>query len=214
MYSLMVTMHLQAQGNAQFGAGHPQPLELLRIRKSPSMQAEVQVFETFAGRSAMIGFAVACVVEFATDQGLFGVLPSQDIITYISIVSAAVLGAALAGIISPRLGFQLKESVITSLTAVQRSAASVTVSCLAAAGLPCAKYKTLFFASCAVRASQQCFRLAEKLPAKYGSDIYEFWSVQLGCLWLLLKHIGHDCGSSCLWRPLLLLLYSPVASGN
>eukprot|EP00775_Hariotina_reticulata_P006814 gene6814-7030_t len=93
-----------------------------------SPQAQVQQFEVIAGRSAMIGFLVAFTAELLTEQSIFKTVDMQQAWLYASHVLAAVLIAAAAAVAvnKQRLGAEIKEAVITSLTAVRRSAASVT----------------------------------------------------------------------------------------
>lgn len=92
-----------------------------------SIQAATQRFERLAGRSAMIGVLVAVFAELLTDSSIFRHF-SPDTVTFLgSLFMGAVSLAAAAAFASRRkLGLELLEAVVTSLTANQRSAASVT----------------------------------------------------------------------------------------
>ncbi|WIA40570.1 hypothetical protein OEZ86_013911 [Tetradesmus obliquus] len=92
------------------------------------IEAQVQQFETVAGRSAMIGFFVALGAELATEQSIFSSVSPSEAVTASAVLLGSILLAAAAATINKRqnLGVEVKEAVITSLTAVQRSAASVT----------------------------------------------------------------------------------------
>lgn len=88
---------------------------------------QVRLFELLAGRSAMIGFLVALGVEGITEKSVFSQLGEQDITLLCAVCLACTLSASiLASMSTRRLGLQLQESVMSSLTAVKRSAASVT----------------------------------------------------------------------------------------
>ncbi|KAG2430009.1 hypothetical protein HYH02_013837 [Chlamydomonas schloesseri] len=94
---------------------------------------KVQRYETFAGRSAMVGVAAAAVIEVVTEQGVLGSLTAESAITYVAATAAAIataVGVAFARSRSDRVedlgGLELLEPVYASLTAVRRSAASVT----------------------------------------------------------------------------------------
>ncbi len=96
----------------------------------PCAQAQVQRFEVFAGRSAMLGFAAAFAAELLTEESLFSGLLSatSDRVAYAAALAAAlaVAAAAAAAASKQREGARdLEEVVITSLTASARSAASV-----------------------------------------------------------------------------------------
>lgn len=75
-----------------------------------------------------IGFFVALGAELATEQSIFSsVSPSEAVIASAVLLGSILLAAAAAAINKRQnLGVEVKEAVITSLTAVQRSAASVT----------------------------------------------------------------------------------------
>lgn len=92
------------------------------------MDAEVQRFELVAGRSAMIGFFVAIFVEVGTDNSIFGVSDSALSLFGSLLVFSVVSAVVLAVNAKNRLGATFKEAVITSLTAVKRSAGSVSQS--------------------------------------------------------------------------------------
>jgi hypothetical protein len=89
--------------------------------------AHVQIFEVVAGRSAMIGVAVALVTELITERSVFD-CSGQDVGIYGGLVAGSVLSAALlaAAASPPQLGSRFKEAVISSLTAARRSASSVS----------------------------------------------------------------------------------------
>lgn len=90
--------------------------------------AITQRFEELAGRSAMVGFAVAVAVELAAPQkGLFGSWDSGDVGLYGATALLLVTASALLATMSKRrLGLKFKEAVITSLTAFSRSRGSLT----------------------------------------------------------------------------------------
>jgi hypothetical protein len=71
---------------------------------------------------------VALVAELLTEQPLFFASLSADTTTTLGGVFAAAVATAAAAAASSRrrIGLDLLEAVVTSLTAVQRSAASVT----------------------------------------------------------------------------------------
>lgn len=77
---------------------------------------------------AQIGFALALLLEVAGDaRGLFGGL-SEDSANAFATASIVVIGsaAALAASSTRQLGRRFTEAVLTSLTAVQRSAGSIS----------------------------------------------------------------------------------------
>lgn len=90
--------------------------------------AITQRFEELAGRSAMVGFAVAVAAELAAPQkGLFGSWDSGDVELYGATALLLVTASALLATMSKRrLGLKFKEAVITSLTAFSRSRGSLT----------------------------------------------------------------------------------------
>ncbi|KAF6258206.1 hypothetical protein COO60DRAFT_1520094 [Scenedesmus sp. NREL 46B-D3] len=92
------------------------------------IEAQVQQFETVAGRSAMIGFFVALGAELATEQSIFRSVSASEAVSASAVLLGAILLAAAAAAANKRqnLGVDIKEAVITSMTAVRRSAASVT----------------------------------------------------------------------------------------
>lgn len=97
------------------------------------LQGKVQRYETFAGRSAMVGVAAATVIELVTEQGVLGSVTAESVVTYIAATAAAVATAIGIAFFRSRSdnvtdlgGLELLEPVYASLTAVRRSAASVT----------------------------------------------------------------------------------------
>lgn len=104
-------------------------LRVLRlISACVESNAITQKFEELAGRSAMVGFAVAVSAELAApQQGLFGAWDSSDISLYAATAILLVTVSALLATMSKRrLGLKFKEAVITSLTAFSRSRGSLT----------------------------------------------------------------------------------------
>lgn len=74
-----------------------------------------------------IGVIVALVAELLTEQSIFRHFDTDTVGVLGSVFLAAVTMAAVAAFASRRrLGMDLLEAVVTSLTANQRSAASVT----------------------------------------------------------------------------------------
>ncbi|KAG2426528.1 hypothetical protein HXX76_011753 [Chlamydomonas incerta] len=97
------------------------------------LDGKVQRYETFAGRSAMVGVAAATVIEVVTEQGVLGSVTAESAFSYVAATAAAVavaIGIAFARSRSDNPedlgGLELLEPVYASLTAVRRSAASVT----------------------------------------------------------------------------------------
>jgi len=87
------------------------------------------IFEEVAGRSAMVGFAVAVCAEVALPQsGLFGAWGSENYTNLIGASVALIAGAVVLAASSKRqLGSLLfQEAVLASLTALSRSASSIT----------------------------------------------------------------------------------------
>lgn len=83
---------------------------------------------TLQNSPAQIGFALALLLEVAGDaRGLFGSL-SEDSANAFATASIVVIcsSAALAAASTRQLGRRFTEAVLTSLTAVQRSAGSVS----------------------------------------------------------------------------------------
>lgn len=78
--------------------------------------------------SLQIGFIVALSAELLTERSIFKTVDYGEIALYGGAVLTVCLLAAAAAAVSNkrRLGLDVKEAVITSMTAVQRSAASVT----------------------------------------------------------------------------------------
>lgn len=104
-------------------------LRVLRlISACVESNAITQKFEELAGRSAMVGFAVAVLAEILTpQQGLFGAWDRSDISLYGATATLLITVSALLATMSKRrLGLKFKESVITSLTALSRSRGSLT----------------------------------------------------------------------------------------
>lgn len=75
-----------------------------------------------------IGFIVALAAELLTERSIFSsVAPSEAAAASGILLTAVALAAAAAAVSrKQQLGLDIKEAVITSLTAAQRSAASVT----------------------------------------------------------------------------------------
>jgi hypothetical protein len=75
-----------------------------------------------------IGFFVALGAELATEQSIFRTVSASEAVTASAVLLGAVLLAAAAAAVNKRqnLGVDIKEAVITSMTAARRSAASVT----------------------------------------------------------------------------------------
>lgn len=93
-----------------------------------SIDAAVTKFEVLAGRSAMIGFLVAVGAELVTERPALSLSIEQGLAfsaAALGAVTLASLAAASKGS-AGQIGDTLQEAVISSLTAVQRSAASVT----------------------------------------------------------------------------------------
>lgn len=88
---------------------------------------DVQHFETIAGRSAMIGFVVACAAELAApSQGFFGAWTQRDASVFSALALALVCSSALLATLNKRqLGFRLREAVQASMTALEGSMAGV-----------------------------------------------------------------------------------------
>ena len=94
-----------------------------------SLQAQLSVFESFAGRSAMLGFAVATLLELATQHALFPPVTTISMQSLGPEAAATVAAIALvcAAVFKPHtIGVHLQDAVLSSLTAAHRSAASVT----------------------------------------------------------------------------------------
>ena len=91
----------------------------------PSLQALTAAFETFAGRSAMIGFSVAAASELLLpNSGLFGQFGCG--VQFSEIGGALVLSAAILAATAPlKVKQNLLEPILASLTSKQRSANSV-----------------------------------------------------------------------------------------
>jgi len=89
-------------------------------------QARVQQFEELAGRSAMVGFLVALAAEVATERSVFQALDAEQLSVVAGLSLASVgLAAGLAATKETQLS-DITEAVISSCTAVKRSASSVT----------------------------------------------------------------------------------------
>jgi hypothetical protein len=75
-----------------------------------------------------IGFFVALVAELSTEQSIFRSVSASEAAVASAVLLGAISLAAAAAAVSKRqnLGVDIKEAVITSMTAVRRSAASVT----------------------------------------------------------------------------------------
>lgn len=87
------------------------------------VQEQVRRYEVLAGRSAMIGFAVALAVEGITEKGVFFGMAAETAVPY-ACGAASVL--AVSALLAVARNQGLLEAVYASLTAVRRSAASVT----------------------------------------------------------------------------------------
>ncbi|GLI68209.1 hypothetical protein VaNZ11_012553 [Volvox africanus] len=97
------------------------------------LNSQVQRYETLAGRSAMVGVAAAVCIELITDHSVFYPVNSNTAIMYACVALATLassVGIALAKGRSDSpiagTGVDILEAVYASLTAVKRSAASVT----------------------------------------------------------------------------------------
>lgn len=92
------------------------------------INARVQSFENYAGRAAMVGLLVTFLTEVVQPaEGLFGSWDQQCASGFALVATALVGGAAgLATMSTRKLGAGVSEAVFTSLTALSRSAGSVT----------------------------------------------------------------------------------------
>lgn len=93
------------------------------------INTNLAIFEELAGRSAMVGFAVAVCAELALPQsGLFGAWGSDNYNTLLGASAALIAGAVILALSSKRqLGsLRFQEAVLASLTALSRSASSIT----------------------------------------------------------------------------------------
>eukprot|EP00878_Enallax_costatus_P005544 GHUV01005817.1.p1 GENE.GHUV01005817.1~~GHUV01005817.1.p1 ORF type:complete len:198 (+),score=42.04 GHUV01005817.1:167-760(+) len=109
--------------------GSPRRLPVMGLISAlVDVQSQVQQLEELAGRTAMIGFIVALSAELLTERSIFKTVDYQQLALYGGAVLTAVILAAAAAAVSNkrRLGLDIKEAVISSMTAAQRSAASVT----------------------------------------------------------------------------------------
>ncbi|GBF90320.1 hypothetical protein Rsub_02426 [Raphidocelis subcapitata] len=94
--------------------------------------AQVARFESAAGRSAMIGFFVAMLLEAGTEHSLFTTIAAGQAATLAAAAAGCVAAAAAAAAAAasapaaPRLGAAIHEAVLSSLTATQRAASGVT----------------------------------------------------------------------------------------
>lgn len=93
------------------------------------IQALTAAFETIAGRSAMVGFAVALSVELLVPHsgatGLFGQFDSAGAFVFL-VAGLVTCSVALAASSPVKLSRTLLEPVLASLTSKSRSACSVT----------------------------------------------------------------------------------------
>lgn len=111
-------------------ARRQQPSVLKMLAACCEVQDQVRRYEVLAGRSAMIGFAVALAVEGITEKGVFFGMAAETAVPYACGAASVLAGAALLAVArnqgSGADGQGLLEAVYASLTAVRRSAASVT----------------------------------------------------------------------------------------
>lgn len=107
--------------------------ERLRVIRliSACVEANASVirFENLAGRSAMVGFLAAFLVELVVDgSGLFGNFGPEQASQFAACTALLVsVAAAVAASSTRTLGRRFSEAVLASMTAVQRSRSSVTV---------------------------------------------------------------------------------------
>lgn len=89
----------------------------------------VHRFETVAGRAAMMGFVAAALAEFVLPaHGLFGGWSGEQLSAFSSAALVGVTCAALLAMASKRkVGTRLTEAVFASLTALSRSAGSLSL---------------------------------------------------------------------------------------
>lgn len=111
-------------------AARRQPSVLKMLAACCEVQEQVRRYEVLAGRSAMIGFAVALAVEGITEKGVFFGMAAETAVPYAcgaaSVLAVSALLAVARNQGSGADGQGLLEAVYASLTAVRRSAASVT----------------------------------------------------------------------------------------
>eukprot|EP00208_Stichococcus_sp_RCC1054_P001699 CAMPEP_0206148790 /NCGR_PEP_ID=MMETSP1473-20131121/37435_1 /ASSEMBLY_ACC=CAM_ASM_001109 /TAXON_ID=1461547 /ORGANISM="Stichococcus sp, Strain RCC1054" /LENGTH=145 /DNA_ID=CAMNT_0053546213 /DNA_START=828 /DNA_END=1265 /DNA_ORIENTATION=- len=86
-------------------------------------------FETVAGRAAMMGFFAAAFAEvLLPSHGLFGGWSGEQLSTLSTVALVAVTtSAALAVASKKKVGARLTEAVFVSLTALSRSAGSLSL---------------------------------------------------------------------------------------
>lgn len=117
------TNHTQQDGPEQ----QPERLKVIScLAACVEADAIVASFETIAGRSAMVGFAIAFCSELLLPKGLFGAWKVDYNLIFYTALSLVCSAAVLATMSKRRLGKPFREAVLTSLTALSRSAGSIT----------------------------------------------------------------------------------------
>lgn len=109
------------------------------IKPEFNLQAATTSFETFAGRSAMIGFAVAAAAESLAGpgKGLFGESNSEQLVAFGILCASMIVSSSMLAFISTRvsssifnkqktIGIRFLEPVIASLTSLSRSQGAVS----------------------------------------------------------------------------------------
>ncbi|PNH08066.1 hypothetical protein TSOC_005415 [Tetrabaena socialis] len=117
-----------------FGAPHTEPLRRSLLRslcRAVEVDGQVARYETFAGRSAMLGISSAALVELVTDQGVVGAFNDVSAAAYLAAAGtvmavSAALALARSNMDPLESGMELLETVYASLTAVRRSASSMS----------------------------------------------------------------------------------------
>lgn len=117
-----------AMGNTVEGSKRFKPERLHIIEKISACveaNAMVQRFEETAGRSAMVGFAVAFLSELWTpaQQGLFGSASPEELQAYLTLSTTLIVSAVVLASVSKgkQVGRQLQAAVYSSLTAISRA---------------------------------------------------------------------------------------------
>lgn len=100
-----------------------------RIAAAIEIDDSLHRFETVAGRSAMMGFVSAAAAELVLPAGgLFGGWSGEQLSVFSSVALLAVTCSALLALASKRRsGLRLREAVFASLTALSRSAGSLSL---------------------------------------------------------------------------------------